>query len=64
MAETERSILPRPCLDRRLDALEVMPQEVATWEARRNEMQATINWRCTVSDARVKLKNIYPSIEI
>jgi hypothetical protein len=27
-------------------------------------VQATINWRFTIADARVKLKNVYPSIEI
>jgi hypothetical protein len=64
MAETELSILHRQCLDRRLDAPAVVQEEVGSWEAERNEVKATINWRFTVADARVKLKHVYPSIEI
>ena len=64
MAETELSILHRQCLDRRLDDPAVVREEVGTWEAKRNAVQATINWRFTIADARVKLKNVYPSIEI
>ena len=64
MAATERSILNRQCLDRRLEDPAVVRAEVSAWEAKRNEAKATINWRFTVADARVKLKNVYPSIEI
>ena len=64
MAETELSILHRQCLDRRLDDPAVVREEVGTWEAERNTVKATINWRFTIADARVKLKNVYPSIEI
>jgi len=64
MAETELRILHRQCLDRRLDAAAVVQQEVGLWEAERNEAKATLHWRFTVADARVKLKHIYPSIQI
>ena len=63
MAETEFSILEGQCLDRRLDAAEVVRKEAVAWEARRNEAKVTINWRFTVADARVKLKSVYPSIK-
>jgi hypothetical protein len=64
MAETALSILHRQCLDRRLDDPAVVREEVGTWEAERNAVKATINGRFTIADARVKLKNVYPSIEI
>jgi hypothetical protein len=64
MAETELGILNRQCRDRRLDNPAVIREEVGTWEAERHEVKATINGRFTVADARVKLKNVYPSIEI
>jgi DDE superfamily endonuclease len=64
MAETELSILERQCLDRRIGEPEVLRVEVGAWEGRRNDARATINWRFTVADARVKLKHVYPSIEI
>ena len=63
MAETELSILSRQCLDRRIDSPELLTQEVAAWEANRNQNHATINWRFTTADARVKLKRLYPSYQ-
>ncbi len=64
MAETELGILNRQGLDRRLEDPAVVRAEVGAWETKRNDAKATINWRFTVADARVKLKNVYPSIEI
>jgi DDE superfamily endonuclease len=64
MAETEIGILGRQCLDRRLEDAGAVQAEVGPWEAERNEAKVTINWRFTVADARVRLKNVYPSIEI
>lgn len=64
MAETELSILSRQCLGRRLADPAVVRAEVRAWETARHEATATINWRFTMLDARVKLKNVYPSIEI
>jgi hypothetical protein len=63
MAETELSMLSRQCLDRRIDSREFMAKEVAAWEAARNAAQATINWRFTTGNARIKLKRLYPSFE-
>ncbi len=63
MAETEIGIMNGQCLDRRIDNAEIVQSEIGAWETTRNEQNATINWRFTVADARVKLKNIYPSFE-
>jgi hypothetical protein len=63
-AETALRLLHRQCLDRRLAAPAVVQEEVGSWEAERHEGKATLNWRFTVADARVKLKHVYPSIEI
>jgi hypothetical protein len=62
MAETELSILSRQCLDRRIDAQEQLRQEIATWELDRNQNGAKIDWRFTTTDARIKLKKLYPTI--
>ena len=37
-------------------------REIAAWEHQRNGEQATIDWRFSVSDARKKLKRLYPSL--
>lgn len=61
MAEIEWSVLQRQCLDRRIPDQATLAQEIAAWEATRNDEQATIDWRFTVNDAREKLKRLYPS---
>ncbi len=35
--------------------------EVASWEQQRNAQQAKIDWQFTTTDARTKLKRLYPS---
>jgi hypothetical protein len=62
MAEIEFSILARQCLDRRIDNVTTLVQEVAAWQASRNALEASIDWRFTTADARIKLKRLYPSI--
>ena len=38
------------------------PQEVAAWEEDRNERMVGVKWRFATTDARVKLRSLYPSI--
>ncbi len=64
MAESELSILARQCLDRRLADAGTLAREVAAWEARRNSAQATMDWRFTTADARIKLAHLYPVITL
>jgi len=63
MAEIEIGVMNRQCLDRRLDDRQILCDEVAAWEQQRNQDEAKVNWTFSVSDARVKLHRIYPSIE-
>ena len=62
MAEIELSVLGRQCLAQRLPDKERLTDEVASWEARRNQHSVRIDWRFTTADARIKLKRLYPSI--
>jgi hypothetical protein len=64
MAETELSVLGTQCLDRRLPAKAPLTREVAAWERRRNIAQCRIDWQFTTQDARIKLKRLYPSIQL
>jgi hypothetical protein len=64
MAEIELSVLSGQCLDQRIPDLPGLEHEVAAWEADRNAAKATVNWRFTTADARIKLKRLYPSIEL
>jgi len=63
MAEIEFSVLSRQCLHPRIADKPTLEREVAAWQVERNEAQATVHWRFTTSDARIKLKRLYPSIE-
>jgi transposase len=64
MAEIELSVLNRQCLDRCVPDKETLIRETAAWAAKRNSDAATINWRFTTADARIKLKRLYPSIDV
>jgi len=64
MAEIELSVLNRQCLDRCIPDKETLIRETAAWAAKRNSDAATINWRFTTADARIKLKRLYPSIDV
>ena len=37
-------------------------REVAAWEVKRNARDANIDWQFTTDDARIKLKNLYPTL--
>ena len=63
MAEIELGVLAAQCLDRRLPDRTTLEREAAAWEAARNAATRTIHWRFTTTDARIKLKHLYPSFD-
>ena len=63
VAEVELNVLTRQCLNRRIDTLEVLRDEVRAWQADRDRIQAKVNWQFTTDDARVKLKRLYPTLD-
>jgi len=62
MAEIELSVLSTQRLDRRIPEKAMLTEEVAAWEAERNNKHTKANWQFTTADACVKLKRLYPSI--
>lgn len=64
MAEIELSVLATPCVDRRIPDPITLTQEVATWQRQRNAARCRVEWRFTTQDARIKLKRLYPSIQL
>lgn len=63
MAEIELSALSGQCLDRRLPDRATVEREVAAWQDRRNAAATTIDWRFSTADARIKLRQLYPSLQ-
>ncbi len=63
MAEIEIGIFERGCLGKRLASVDELKRRVAALETERNAAHATIDWRFTTTDARVKLTRLYPKLE-
>jgi len=64
MAEIELSALVRQCLDRRIPDKETLSREVKAWQDQRNAEVVKVHWQFTTADARIKLKSLYPNIEV
>jgi hypothetical protein len=64
IAEIELGVLSRQCLDRRMDAIEMVGKECSAWDRQRNQQQKGVDWRFTTADARIKLKRLYPQIKV
>lgn len=64
IAEIELSALVRQCLDRRLPNLTTVAQEVQAWQQQRNDEVVKVHWHFKADDARIKLKHLYPKIEM
>ena len=64
VAEVELNVMIRQCLNRRIDCIDILRNEVAAWQAARDRLRAKVNWQFTTDDARVKLKRLYPTFDI
>jgi hypothetical protein len=64
MAEIELNVLNKQCLNRRMDNIDLIKNEVEAWSNARNGLDAKINWQFTTQDARIKLKTLYPKIDV
>jgi hypothetical protein len=62
MAEIELSVLKGQCLSGRIPDMTTMQTQVASWEKERNNRLKKISWQFKTSDARIKLKRLYPNL--
>jgi DDE superfamily endonuclease len=62
LAESELAVLSGQCLKRRIPDAAMLAGEVAAWGKRRNTHNAKASWHFTSTDARVKLKSLYPAL--
>jgi len=62
IAEIELSVLNGQCLDRRIPDLQMMRKHVTAWEDDRNNRPSKIRWQFSTTDARIKLKRLYPKL--
>jgi transposase len=62
IAECELSVLSRQALKKRFASKEELEKQVKAWEVQRNDLQKGVDWQFTTKDARIKLKNLYPTV--
>jgi hypothetical protein len=62
LAESELGVLSSQCLDRRIPDKQTLIEEIAACEHDRNANHTKANWHFSTSNARIKLKHLYPSI--
>jgi hypothetical protein len=63
MAEIELNVLIGQCLNRRMGSLEEVEKAVSAWQIRRDNLNAKVNWQFTTQDARVRLRQLYPTLD-
>ena len=64
MAEIELAALANQCLGDRVEDKAALARDVGAWEADRNAREVGTDWRFTTADARIKLKRLYPSVQV
>src|SRR5208282_863994 len=64
LAESELGVLSSQCLDRRIPEKQILVEEVAAWVKHRNQHHAKADWRFTTETARIKLKHLYPVLQM
>ena len=63
MAEIEIGVMSRQCLKGYLSNIETASGKVSAWCEDRNSKNLSVNWQFTTSEARIKLKSLYPVIQ-
>ncbi len=64
IAENELSSLTRQCVSgRRFESIRKLQTEIRHWSDHSNNKQRGVDWQLKVTDARTKLKSLYPKIK-
>lgn len=64
ISENELSAMTRQCLkNRRIGDIDTLRQQTEAWATKTNARQRGVDWQFTISDARHKLKSVYPKIK-
>lgn len=64
MAECELSVLEKQCLGERIGDQATLRGRVKRWDEDRNNRSKTIDWQFETADARIKLRRLYPTIQM
>jgi DDE superfamily endonuclease len=65
IAENELSSMTRQCVkDRRFATIKALRSQTRAWYRHSNAKQRAVDWQFKVGDARVKLKSVYPKLQV
>ena len=64
IAECELSVLTRQCLRTRTPSILALVRKVTPWARDRNARQSGVDWQFTTETARIKLKRLYPQVQL
>jgi len=64
MAECELSVLEKQCLSDRIGDESTLRQRITAWNEDRNARTKKIDWQFETADARIKLRRLYPQIQM
>jgi hypothetical protein len=65
IAEIELSVLSKQCLsEKRVPSIQTLNEDLSFWHSERNLNQKGVDWHFSSSDARIKLKSLYPVVKI
>ena len=64
IAEIELNVLSRQCLDQRIADQRLLIKQTNAWETDRNAATVKVDWQFTTEGARIKLKRLYPKIQM
>jgi hypothetical protein len=64
MAECELSVLGKQCLNDRIGDEVTLHERVSVWNNDRNRRTKKIDWQFETADARIKLRRLYPQIQV
>jgi hypothetical protein len=57
-------VLEKQCLGERIADQATLGEGVAIWNADRNTRSKRIDWQFRTADARIKLRRLYPQIQM
>ncbi|MCL5279471.1 MAG: IS630 family transposase, partial [Planctomycetes bacterium] len=58
------SVLTRQCLRTRTASVAALVRKVTPWARDRNARQRGVHWQFRTKDARIKLKRLYPEVQL
>jgi len=62
IAEIELSVMTTQCLQRRIESMLLLQDQISAWQVVRNSNAKHVVWHFTTEDARIKLKSLYPKL--